>query len=49
MESSVKYVAIVGEVGSGKSSFTNILTDSHNAVVGDEPDGVTKDISFIGG
>lgn len=39
-----KVVVIMGEVGAGKSTFANMLTGKNLADIGDDPDGVTKEI-----
>jgi ribosome biogenesis GTPase A len=44
METEIQNLAICGATGAGKSSLLKALTDNSSIVVGDDPEGVTKDI-----
>jgi ABC-type uncharacterized transport system ATPase component len=49
MQKAPRYITLIGEVGAGKSTLVNILTGNNEAPAGDDPDGVTKAITFYSG
>lgn len=46
MELKKKLIVIIGETGAGKSTLTNILTDTKSAEAGSNPKGISKSITF---